>query len=146
MPCLGSVPWSVHTKQSKALAESARDQPPRNPIKFNPLVNVNPRTHQSETASDRKIAGQSAEGSDPGGSLDLPQGLALALLAMGIDLASGSQGWELVAESPSAISSGHAEVRYSQLKPRAACPKGPAAPLGAAGQGPEPAPRLAVGS
>ncbi|KAL6810402.1 hypothetical protein J3E69DRAFT_377839 [Trichoderma sp. SZMC 28015] len=47
---------------------------------------------------------------------------------MGIDLASGSQGWELVAESPSAISSGQplrAEVRYSQLKPRAACPKGP---------------------
>ncbi|KKO97148.1 hypothetical protein THAR02_10749 [Trichoderma harzianum] len=46
---------------------------------------------------------------------------------MGFDLAPGSQGWELVAESPSAISSGQplrAEVRYSQLKPRAACPKG----------------------
>lgn len=75
MPCLGSDPWSVHTKQSKALAESARDQPPRNPIKFNPLVNVNPRTRQSERAGDRKIAAQSAVGSDPGGSLDLPQGL-----------------------------------------------------------------------
>ncbi|KAL7912555.1 hypothetical protein GGI35DRAFT_255386 [Trichoderma velutinum] len=56
-------------KQSKALAESARDQPPRNPIKFNPLVNVNPRTHQSERAGDRKIAAQSAVGSDPGGRL-----------------------------------------------------------------------------
>ncbi|KAJ4859297.1 hypothetical protein T069G_07564 [Trichoderma breve] len=53
---------------------------------------------------------------------------------MGIDLASGSQGWELVAESPSAISSGQplrAEVRYSQLKPRAACPKGSKRPSGA---------------
>ncbi|KAF3069462.1 hypothetical protein CFAM422_007344 [Trichoderma lentiforme] len=72
---------------------------------------------------------------------------------MGIDLASGSQGWELVAESPSAISSGQplrAEVRYSQLKPRAACPKGPSGAFysysRAAGQGSESAPGLAQGS
>jgi hypothetical protein len=66
--CLGSVPCSVlRPEQSTALAESARDQPPSNLIKFNPLVNVKPPTHQSERPGDREITAQSAVSSDPGG-------------------------------------------------------------------------------
>ncbi|KAH0494556.1 hypothetical protein TgHK011_001173 [Trichoderma gracile] len=73
-----------------------------------------------------------------------------------IDLAPGSQGWEVVPESPPALSSllripipqavksraavaaVRTEVRYSELEPRAACPKGPEPkrPAPAAGQGP----------
>lgn len=105
--------------------------------------------------------GQSAVASDPGARPDGLEGHWLWRRGTTVagpgttDLASGSQGWELVPESPSPSHlccssqyrkpSNHGlpwlrcvtEVRYSELKPRAACPKGPEPkrPAPAAGQG-----------
>lgn len=150
MPCLGSVPWSVHTKQSKALAESARDQPPRNPIKFNPLVNVNPRTRQSERAGDRKIAAQSAVGSDPGGSLDLPQGLGSGTTGHGHRLGIRQSGVGTCGRIAICNLLRPATARRSSLQPAQAqsgmSKRSQRRLFGAAGQGPESAPRFAQGS